>query len=220
MAKVAYGANVSNIRGKVGTNVFTRAHTGPTLRIRVRGRNPKTPAQNSVRANLARAAATFRGLTPAQAAAWTAFGQTITKRNSVSGTSYNPTGITIFVALAAKFLQVSPGGVIPLTPPAAPFAGDPIAVTVAGAAGQVTFTASAANTANVRTELLLQPLRSRNRQPTAKGYRTKTFVGFAAGALTQNVPATPGFYAPAFRFVNVLTGQETTLVALLIVQVT
>ena len=29
MAKIAYGADVQNIRGKVGTNVFTNSRTGP-----------------------------------------------------------------------------------------------------------------------------------------------------------------------------------------------
>jgi hypothetical protein len=219
MAKVAYGANVSNIRGKVGTDVFTRARNGPTMRIRARPKNPRTTAQTGARANLTRAAETYRGMTPAQAASWTAYGLTITKKNPVSGTSYNPTGIDAFVALASKFLQINPGGVIPLTPPGSAFAGDAIAVTAAGAAGQVTFTASGANGASVKTELLLQPLRSRNRTASGINYRTKAFVAFAPGALTANVAVPAGVYAPAYRFVNTQTGQQTALIALPTVQV-
>jgi hypothetical protein len=220
MAKVAYGANVSNIRGKIGTDVFTKAHSGPTLRILIRGKNPKTTPQSIVRLNLARAAAAFRNMTPAQVASWSFFAQTITKHNPVNGVAYSPTAVNEFVALATKFLQVNPGGVIPLTPPATSFAGDTITVTALGGAGQVAFTASGANSPNVKTELLLQPLRSRNRVPAAKGYRSKGFVAFVAGALTQNVPVTPaGFYVPAFRFVNTLTGQATTLIVLAVVQV-
>jgi len=219
MAKVAYGADVSNIRGKVGNDVFSRARNGPTLRIRASPKNPRTTAQNNARANLTRAAETYRNLTAAQAAIWIAYGLTITKKNPVSGTSYHPTGIDAFVALAAKFLQVNPGGVLPLIPPVNAFPGDAIAVTAAGAAGQVTFTASAANAANVKTELLLQPLRSRNRAPSAIGYRTKAFVAFAAGALTANVAVPAGLYAPAYRFVNTQTGQQTAPVMLPTVQV-
>ena len=72
--------------------------------------------------------------------------------------------------LAARFLQVSPAGTIPLTPPASAFNGDGCTVTAAGGAGKVTFTASAANGANITTELLPQP----------NGYRTKGFQVFAA----------------------------------------
>ena len=69
-------------------------------------------------------------------------------------------------------------------------------------------------------ELLLQTLKSRNRTPGPKGYRSKAFNAFAAGpGLNFPVPTVAGFYAPAYRFVNTLTGQETPLVALPIVQV-
>ena len=82
------------------------------------------------------------------------------------------------------------------------------------------FTASGANAANVRTELLLQALSSRKRTPYPRGYRSKGCVAFAAGALTSNVATAAGFYAPAYRFVHAQTGQEMPLVTLPVVQVT
>ena len=56
--------------------------------------------------------------------------------------------------------------------------------------------------------------------PTAKGYRSKGFVAFAPGSLTQNITVTPGFYVPAYRFVNTLTGQEIGMTVLPVVQTT
>jgi hypothetical protein len=220
MAHVNFSPAVDEIRGKAGTDVFTKSKTGPILRRRAQPANPRTAAQNAVRSNLARAAETFKNLTPAQAAPWAGYALTVTRHHPVTGRAYHPSSVAAFSALATKFLQVNPTGAIPLTPPAAAFAGDGIAVTATGAAGQVSFTASGANAANVRTELLLQALASRKRTPTPHGYRTKTFVAFAAGALSSNVAVPAGFYAPAYRFVNAQTGQETLLVTLSTVQVT
>jgi hypothetical protein len=220
MAHVNFSPAVDEIRGKAGTDVFMKSKTGPILRKRVQGSNPRTAAQNAVRGNLARATVTFKNLTPAQAAPWAGYALTVTRHHPVTGRAYHPSPIAAFSALAAKYLQINPAGAIPLTPPAAAFAGDGITVTATGAAGQVTFTASGANTANVRTELLLQALPSRKRTPLPHGYRTKTFAAFAAGALSANVAVPAGFYAPAYRFVNVQTGQETLLITLSAVQVT
>ena len=93
-------------------------------------------------------------------------------------------------------------------------------ITATGAAGQVTFTSSAANNTYTKTELLLQPLKSRNRTPQPKGYRSKGFVAFAAGALNSNVMTPAGWYYAAYRFVNSTTGQVTALVPLGYVQAT
>lgn len=200
-----------DLRGKDGNVVISKGRTGLMLRPRVRGRNPKSAAQLSVRAALGKASGTFKAFTPAQVAAWTAYAATIVKRNPITGKSYNPTPINAFVALASKFLQINPTGTIPLTPPAGPFTGDNITLTALGGTGKVTFTASAANSLSTKTELLLQPLKSKNRVPGSKGYRTKGFVAFAAGSLSSDVNVPAGSYAAAFRFVNVTTGQETAL---------
>ncbi|RYG26440.1 hypothetical protein EON82_03335 [bacterium] len=81
-------------------------------------------------------------------------------------------------------------------------------------AGKVTFTASAANSTNVTTELLLQPLKNANRKPSSRGYRIKAYNSFAAGTLTKDVTVPPGYYAAAYRFVSKTTGQSTPLVYL------
>ena len=107
------------------------------------------------------------------------------------------------------------------------FLGDGIGVVVTGPLPQpplqdeplgegafVTFSATAPNAPGVVTELMLQKMAGAHRKPTLKGYRTREFVAFAAGALSVAVPCEPGAYAGALRFVRWDTGQETGIVPL------
>ena len=71
---------------------------------------------------------------------------------------------------------------------------------------------------NVTTELLLQPLKSANRTPQPKGYRSKGFMAFTGTTLSAPITVPAGWYVPAYRFVNTLTGQDTGLVILPAVQ--
>lgn len=48
MANVAYSADIQDLRGKVGTNVFSKARSGSTVRIRTSGKNPRTPEMQGV----------------------------------------------------------------------------------------------------------------------------------------------------------------------------
>jgi hypothetical protein len=220
MAKAELGVLLQDLRGKAGNVVFQKSRDGLVVKPRVKGTNPRTPAQLAVRSYLTRAAQAYQALTPTQALAWRNYASTQVKRNPVSGKTYNPTAMNAFTELASKFLQISPTGTIPLTPPANPFYGDTITVTATAATGKVTFTASAANASNVKTEFLLQPLKNANRKPNAKGYRTKGFFAYIAGTLTYDVIVPSGYYAAAYRFVNSQTGQQTEPVYLAVQQVT
>ena len=219
MAKIALSGELQGIRGKVGTNVYTKSHSGPVLRVKVKGTVTHTPAQTGVRSNFSRASTGFKNLTPAQVTNWRNYALTVTKKNPVNGKAYHPAAINAFNGLTSKYLQINPAGTPPLTPPAASFTGDTITVTAVGGAGVVTFTGSGANAANVKTEFLVQRLLSQNRLPAYKGYRSKGFLAFAAGSLTGTVVVSSGFYAVGYRFVNTQTGQETGLITLNIVQV-
>ncbi len=143
---------------------------------------------------------------------WNAFAATITKTNPITGKTYSPTGFNEFVALTTKFLQVTPAGTIPTTPPSRGFAGDAITIlaTAPSASGAIRFTASGANSANVKTEFLIQPLKNSNRTPSAKCYRSKGFFGFVSGTLSKDIGLPQGSYAVGYRFVNAATGQETS----------
>lgn len=219
MPNVSYHADIDEMSGKQGGMVYTRARSGPTRRSLVVPMNPRTPAQSQARANLSHAATAFRALSPTDATLWRAYADTQTARNPLTGQPYVPAAVAVFTGLSSKFLQITPHGAIPTTPPASGFAGDRITVTAGFEGGQFTFSASGANAAGVQTELLLQPLKGANWTPQAGGYRAQRFVAFASGSLSVTVPLAAGFYAPAYRFVDPATGQDSPLVTLPVVEV-
>ena len=214
MAKIAYGAAVSNIRGKVSGTIFSKSRSGPTLKAYAVPKNPRTQAQTTSRSNFARASAQYAALTQTQKDGWADYAAGLTYTDHVSGETYTPTGSNVFTGLASKFLQVNPAGTIPVATPPSHFTGDTVTVTATGGSGKLIFTANAANTEGVTTEILLQKLRSAGRTPAPDGYRTKQFNVFATGSLVLNVTLSSGYYAAAIRFVNRTTGQETPPVAL------
>ncbi len=211
MAKVILSSAIQQLSGKAGTTVFVKGRSAQIMKARTKGKNPKTAAQTAVRNNHATSARAYKAMTPAQLANWGAYAATLTKKNKITGQSYTPTAINAFTGLADKFLQITPGGAIPMTPPVAGFNGDTPTISAAGGVGQVTFTASAANAAGVKTELLVQPLKSSARTPSARGYRTNSFFAFAPGTLSKIVSLPSGNYALAARFVQTATGAEVAI---------
>jgi len=205
-----------DLRGRDGNVVIAKGRSGLALRPYKGQRNPKTNAQTAVRANLTKAANTWKTFNLATATQWNTYAQTVTRTNPVSGQSYHPSGFNVFCGLATKFLQVNPGGAVPTTPPAAAFPGDNITILASApsASGVIRFTANAANGANTKTEFLVQPLKNSNNTPSAEDYRSKGFWSFASGSLTKDVALPAGSYAVAYRFVNTATGQATAPVAL------
>ncbi|HMS55781.1 MAG TPA: hypothetical protein PKA27_10305 [Fimbriimonadaceae bacterium] len=208
------------LSGADGNVVARNTRNGVVLTPRVTPKNPKTLAQRNVRGYLTKAAKTFEGLDSAQNAAWNLYADTLTYTDPVSGKSYHPHAINVFVQLATKFLQLNPTGTIPVTPPASDFAGDTIVLTAdSESAGTITFTANAANAAGVTTELLVQPLANQNRTPNANGYKHAGWKTFTSGSLTATVNVPVGNYAVAYRFVKNSTGQATELNTIPVVQV-
>lgn len=218
MAKAELGILLTDLRGKAGNAVFQGSRDGLVVRPWVHGSNPNTPAQQAVRAHFSQAGAAWRSYSSAQVLAWKNYAQTITKTNRVNGKTYHPNAFNAFLALAAKFLQVNPGGTIPSTPPTTSYAGDSITFTVASSTGTLSFTPSAANGTNSTTEFLVQPLANANRKPQKNGYRSKGFHKFTTTA-PFDLDLGAGYYAVAVRFVNTQTGQETALYPLSIEQV-
>lgn len=217
MARATLAPILAGLQGKFGTASFSKGKRGVTnMRPRVTPTNPRTAAQVAVRTAQTKSAQTFKNFSTAQVAAWKAYAATLPQVSRKTGAKITVQGINAYCALADKFQLITPGATPPTTPPTSAFQGDSgVTVTAgSGTAGQVSFVASAANSANVRTELLLQPLKGKNRTPTARGYRTKTYTTFVAGSLTTNVAVPAGWYACAVRFVSPVTGQETALVPL------
>lgn len=218
MAQANISVLLDGLRGKAGSVVFVNTKDGVVVRPRVTPANPRTAAQTEARSALGRSATMFKNMDPTVAAQWNIYAGTQSSRNVETGRTRSLSGMTAFTQLSSKFLQVSPTGTVPTTPPTAGFAGDGITFTVTNSGGQLTFTASGPNAAGITTELLLQRLPSQNRTPTHKGYRAKAFHAFASGSLTAEVPTTPGWYVPAVRFVNTATGQASLLTPLAPIQ--
>ncbi len=217
MAKVHLSVLMNDLRGKAGTVVFAKTRSGLVSKPRVIPRNPNTERQAQVRQAFARASWLFNNMTPAQVAKWQRYAESLSQRQPITGRQYKPTAINAFMRLAIRFQLVNPTGTVPLDPPTTDFTGDPITVTATPKEGAVSFTASGANSTNVRTELLLQPLASPHRKPNPRGYRSYGFVRFTSGSLTTEVSVPPGWYAPAYTFVNIQTGQEVGIKTLPII---
>lgn len=204
-----------DLRGTDGNVVIRMGRNGLTLTPHVTPRNPRTAAQVDVRNNLTKAAKTFENLTTSQADAWREYAKSLTVKDPITGKTYEPTAISVFVGLSSKFLQLSPTGTIPVTPPTTDFLGDTIKLEAQSETpGTIQFQATGANAAGVTTEVLLQRLPNRNRTPNAKAYEHAGFKAFTAGSLTLDVDVTAGYYAAAYRFVKTSTGQMTEFVPL------
>lgn len=220
IARLAYSSIVNEVRGKMGTDVYSKSRSGPTARVKGSVHNPKTGAQRTVRGNLRSASKAYKNMSTSQAAEWQAYGETIIRHNPLTGGTYTSAGINAFVELATKFLQLNPTGTIPMTPPTTEFVGDTITVSAESETpGQIEFTATAPNASGVTTELLIQQLPSQNREPNPNGYKHAGWKAFASGGLTTTVNVTSGYYAVAYRFVKTATGQATDLIEIPLVTV-
>jgi len=212
MAIVRTSAFVAGIRGSAGNVTYVETPFGVSIRDRVIPRDPRTPAQEAARERMTLAARAWKALSLAEARSWREYAAALDQQPP-----WRPAKAqTRFVELAIRFLQVNAGGVIPRSPPANPFAGDGLVVSVEGLVGAVRFAASQPNSPDVTTELLVQRLVSVHRRTYLERYRTQGFHAFGPSA---EVGVRPGLYACAVRFVRVSTGQATGLVELGLVKV-
>jgi len=219
MARANVRAMVSDVpRGRGDSAVITREYSEADLKRKPR-RLPTKAALPAAETAWTQAMIAYNAMAQAQSQIWNRYAATLTHRDIVTGDACHTTGQKVFVVLSTTFLQVNPGGTIPLVPPTVPFAGDNAVVTATGGSGQIVFTASGPNAVPAKTEILLQPLKSTHRS-SSRSYTSAGFVAFAAGSLTCAVSATPGRYACAYRFVNAATGQMTEPIEIGIVHVT
>ncbi len=106
-----------------------------------------------------------------------------------------------FATLYGRLLRLDLPAPVPLAPPALPFVGDVVSTSVAGTPTGVEFIATGPKAPGVVTELLIEPLASRNRRTYRERYRH------------------PAFVACAYQFVNSATGQATEIAELGVVRV-
>ena len=211
MARGRYSVLLDELSGKAGSVVFVNGRNGLVIKSRGKPANPQSAAQLQVRKNLQVAAGMYKNLSAATVALWKAYAQTQATVEPVSGKTYIPTAINLYVGRLTKLLQM--GAVIPnpFNPPTSAFTGDNLTVSVTASTGKLTFTSTAANTTDVRTEILVARLASANRTPHLKDLRNAAFVRYTIGVLTADVNLPAGYYAAGYRFVNITTGQETPI---------
>jgi hypothetical protein len=119
---------------------------------------PNSAAQINQRARLTTNAAGWRGLTDAQRAAWTAFGNSFTVTDSL-GQTRNLTGSQCYVKVNCVN-QINADAIVS-TPPALPAFAACSATAIAAAAGAATFTISGTTTTgNLKHMIYASPQRS------------------------------------------------------------
>ncbi len=215
MANLGSFIQVTDIRGKLGGNVFTKARNGSTLRIKVKPGNPRSASQTTVRSLMTSGARAAKALSGANHTLWVTYAATQVQHNRVTGAAFSPSWITALLKLYVPFFLADPTGTFPNPPPAAPYVGDVITLTAAGGSASITVTGSAQQTTGETTMLYLQPLKSANRKPSSKPGKLVSVIP---------VPATPfhivlsslaaGSYSLAYRFELLATGQQSGLVVL------
>lgn len=214
MAKAKLSTLFTEVHGKIGNIVVEMVEGEATIRPLPTTNNPNTPAQQSIRNNFSASSKLFASLTPAQQAAWRVYATDTPRKSPGTGKLVRLNPVAALNELTSKFLQINPGGTAPIAPPTASFNGETLRVIASGDTEWVLFTATAANTVGVKTELLLVKVPTAGTVPPLKAYRSRAFMGFAVGALEREIIVPPGFYAAAYRFVKVATGQKTSLVTL------
>jgi hypothetical protein len=194
--------------GSVGNITYSRVRGQQTIRQRAVPINPRTPAQVAARQRLGTDSAAWRGLTAAQQAAWTAFGNSFTVQNSL-GTSIHLTGLQCYVKVNST--NALNGNAVVSVPPSLPSF---IAVTTTGitaTAGtqalSVTGTSPASGTVYM---IYASPLRSPGAQFENQYKWMQTFTAATSGAFNILAPYTAQYGALAIGkkiFVKVVQSQ-------------
>lgn len=153
----------------------------------------------------------FETMTDVEVQAWREYAATLPQKSNKTGLPIKKKAINAFCSLADRFLLMNPGGTVPRVPPTTNFKGDTIGIQCTASGGALLFTASAQNSSNIVTEILVQKLPSKNRVPQVRDYRSKTYKAFTGTGLTYTLPVTAGYYAAAYRFCNKATGQAGPL---------
>jgi len=216
MAKVKLNATVEQFSGHTGNAVFVASREGTVMRQRVAPSQPNTPSQLAARERLRKTARQFKAFTAAQKSAWKAYGEQSVHADHVTFKRTSSTAVNSYTRLATKFLQVSPNGTPPTSPPTTPYAGDKISVTAAAGTGKITFSSSTSNASGTTTELLIQKLSSAGCAAPMGAYKNAQFYVFTAkaGGDSTDVAVSTGVYSVAYRFVNIATGEDTGILVI------
>lgn len=115
MAKIKFGMMMTDARGKLGGQVFSKNRSGAYVRTKVTPSNPRTPDQMAGRGILGSLSASWSGLTDLQRRAWNN-AVSDWERTDIFGDSRKPTGKNLFTGLNKEIEQS--GDTRILVPPA------------------------------------------------------------------------------------------------------
>lgn len=105
MALIKFGMMMTDARGKLGGQVFTKTRSGATVRTKVTPANPQTVAQQIARSVFGSVSASWRGLDESERLAWNA-AVTDWSRTNIFGDSYLPSGKNLFVQVNSNLGNV------------------------------------------------------------------------------------------------------------------
>lgn len=104
MAKIKFGMMMTDARGKLGGQVFSKNRAGAYIRTKVTPSNPQTQAQAQVRSNLATLSTGWNSLTKAQIDQWNG-SVADWSSTDVFGDIKKPTGKNLYVKLNVNLLN-------------------------------------------------------------------------------------------------------------------
>lgn len=104
MAKIKFGMMMTDARGKLGGQVFSKNRSGSFVRTKVTPSNPRTASQMASRSWLGSLSAGWNALTNIQRASWNGAVEAWQKTN-VFGDTVKPSGKNLYTALNKNLLQ-------------------------------------------------------------------------------------------------------------------
>lgn len=140
---------LADARGKLNGVVFTRGRYGSVIRTKVSPVQPDTSYQQLVKQNFGALAASWRGLTGLQIAAWNAAAANWPRTN-VFGQQYTQSGMNLYIGLNTNLLTIGTGSTLsdPPEPEELPVI-EPDGVAIDDSANTVFFTVRSGGSADV-----------------------------------------------------------------------
>lgn len=106
MAKIKFGMMMTDARGKLGGQVFSKNRGGAYVRTKVTPSNPRTLAQMESRSDLGATSSAWNGLSNSERASWNSAVDEF-KRTDIFGDLKTPSGKNLFVRLNKNLLAVN-----------------------------------------------------------------------------------------------------------------
>lgn len=153
MAIIRFGGGVSEARGSIAGNTFSRTRAGAIIRNRITPVNPNTAAQSGRRAAFQNVTDGFKELSKQAVDDWNAAAQNVSRLNAL-GETYTPSGKQLFMQAYLNRILQDPAVDIVAT------ASDTLNAIVSNnnLPAMPTFEVDLVNTADVLTAITLDPI--------------------------------------------------------------